>query len=267
MSWLKTYPTLIKAYWARALQYRAQILVWVLSSSLPLVMMMVWLTIAEQQADGTVNGFGRADFIRYFLAITFMRRMTGVWFIWDLDRDIRLGALSAHLLRPLNPLHHYFVRTVIAIRPVQFLIIAPPVALAVWLTGVQYDWGIGTVLLMFAAAFCASLVEFFAQAVIGMLAFWMTQATSVAEGWFFIRSLFSGWIIPLAMFPEVMQGHFTYLPFRYMLSFPVEIIMGGATTADIALGFAVQWVWILLFFALYRLLWRNGLKQYSAVGA
>lgn len=264
---LKVYPTLIKAYWARALQYRAQIIVWVLSSSLPLIMMMVWLSIAAQQADGTVNGFGRDDFIRYFLAVTFMRRMTGVWFIWDLDRDIRLGALSAQLLRPLDPLHHYFVRSVIAIRPVQFSIIAPPVLLAIWLTGVSYDWSVGTVLLMFAAAFFASLIEFFAQAAIGMLAFWITQATSVAEAWFFIRALFSGWVIPLAMFPAQMEAVLSYFPFRYMLSFPVEIIMGRLGTAEIGRGLAIQWAWIMGFYLLYRWLWHRGLKQYSAVGA
>lgn len=267
LRWLKTYPTLIKAYWARALQYRAQIFIWVLSSTLPLIMMMVWITIAQQNADGMVNGFSQLDFISYYLAVTFMRRMTGVWIIWDLDRDIRLGMLSPQLLRPIDPMHHYFVRSVIAIRPVQFMIIAPPVFLAMWLFGAQYDLRPLNILLMLLAAFSASLIEFFAQALIGMLAFWITQVISIVNAWFLLRALFSGWIIPIAMFPATIVTALMYLPFRYMLSFPVEIFLGNLTAAEIGLGFAIQWGWILILFVGYRLLWRTGLKHYSAVGA
>lgn len=267
MRWLKAYPTLIKAYWARALQYRAQIFIWILSSTLPLIMMMVWLTIAQQNADGTVNGFSRLDFISYYLAVTFMRRMTGVWIIWDLDRDIRLGMLSPQLLRPIDPLHHYFTRAVLAVRPVQFMIIAPPVFLAMWLFGAQYDLRPFSILLMLLAAFSASLIEFLAQALIGMFAFWITQVVAIVEGWFLVRALFSGWVIPLAMFPAGVTAVLVYLPFRYMLSFPIEIFMGSLTAAEIGLGFTVQWSWVLALFVGYRLLWRRGLRHYSAVGA
>lgn len=265
--WLKSYPTLIKAYWARAIQYRAQIVIWALSTTLPLIMMVVWITIAQQNADGTVNGFSRLDFISYFLAVTFMRRMTGVWIIWDLDRQIRLGELSSKLLQPIDPMHHHFVRSVIAIRPLQFIIIAPPVFVAMWYFGAQYDLRPQAILLMIVAAFSASLIEFFAQAVFGMLAFWITQVTAMIEGWFFMRSFFSGWIIPLAMFPAAVNDILFYLPFRYMLSFPIEIFLGDLTMSEIGVAFAVQWSWILLLFVSYRLLWRRGLKHYSAVGA
>jgi ABC-2 type transport system permease protein len=46
LRWLRAYPTLLRVYWARSLEYRGQMLVYILSGILPLIMMMVWLTIA-----------------------------------------------------------------------------------------------------------------------------------------------------------------------------------------------------------------------------
>src|SRR5512141_194996 len=110
MNWLKTYPTLLKAYYARAIEYRGQIIIWILSSILPLIMMMVWLTVSAEQG-GSIGGYDAVGFISYYLMVVLFRRLTGVWIIWDMDHDIREGALSAQLLKPLNPMHHHFTRS------------------------------------------------------------------------------------------------------------------------------------------------------------
>ena len=263
MTWLKAYPALLKAYWARALEYRSQILIYILSSVLPLVMMLVWLTIAEQ---GPITGYDSTAFISYFLMVTLMRRMTGAWIIWEMDNDIRKGTLSPQLLKPINPIHHLFAR-VLASKPVQIILVGPPVAIAAILLGARYDLSIGSLLLTTLAACGGLLIEFFAQAIIGTTAFWITQANSLAEAWFLVRALFSGWIIPIDLFPPVITNVLTYLPFRYALSFPVEIILGRRSLAEIGIGLAIQFAWVTAFYLAYRALWQRGLKRYGAVGA
>jgi len=263
MTWLKAYPALLKAYWARALEYRGQIIIWILSSILPLIMMMVWLTISDQ---GPVAGYDSTGFISYFLMVTFMRRLTGAWIIWDMDHDIRKGMLSPQLLKPIHPIHHLFAR-VLASKPLQVILVGPPVAIAAILLGARYDLSIGSLLLTALAAFGALLLEFFAQAIIGTTAFWIAQANSLAEAWFLIRALFSGWIIPIDLFPPAMTHALTFLPFRYALSFPIEIVLGRLSLAQIGLGLAIEFAWVTVFFVGYRMLWKRGLKHYGAVGA
>lgn len=265
MRWLKTYPALLRAYWARAIEYRARLIIWILASILPLVMLMVWLTVADQQG-GQVAGYTKTGFISYFLAVIFMRRMTGVWIIWDLDRDIRQGLLSPQLLRPLDPAHHLFTM-ILAIRLFQPFLIGPPIALASYLLGAQYDLSLPAIGLMLAAIFGSLLIEFFAQMLIGATAFWITQAIALAEGWFLVRALFSGWIVPIDLFPPAVAEALYYLPFRYMLSLPVEILLGRLALPEIGLAFAIQYGWVLIFFIAYRLLWLRGLRRYGAVGA
>ena len=56
------------------------------------------------------------------------------------------------------------------------------------------------------------------------------------------------------------------LPFRYMVGFPVEVLMGQLTAGELVVGFAMQLGWLLVAVGLYQFVWRRGLRRYSAVG-
>jgi ABC-2 type transport system permease protein len=58
-----------------------------------------------------------------------------------------------------------------------------------------------------------------------------------------------------------------FLPFRYTMSFPVELLMGRLRLREILLGIAIQWIWVTALYALNRWVWHRGLRRYSAVGA
>lgn len=260
----KAYPTLLRAYWARALEYRGQSIIWILSSVLPLIMMTVWLSIAGE--TGEVGSYDRVGFISYYLAVTLLRRLVGVWIIWDIDRDIRQGLLSPQLLRPIDPVHMHFSR-ILALRPLQLLLVGPPVVVAALLFGAQYDLRPFSLLLVLVAIFGAMCIEFFVQMAVGALGFWITQAVAVAEIWFYARALLSGWIIPIDLFPEAIVNWLRYLPFRYVLSFPIEMLLGLLSLPEIGVGLLLQYGWLAAIFGLYWLLWQRGLRQYGAVGA
>jgi ABC-2 type transport system permease protein len=268
MTWLKAYPTLLRVYYARSIEYRGQLLIWILSSVLPLVMMFVWVALAESQ--GSINGYGSADFISYYLMVTLFRRLTGAWIFWDVDSDIRTGTMSPQLLKPLHPLHHSLAK-VLSSKPIQIAIVLPPIVLASLLLSsryaLHYDLRLFNLVWVALATWGALLLEFFAQAIIGSLAFWISHAVALADVWFWVRSFLSGWIIPLAMFPPGLQLALVFLPFRYCLAFPIEIILGALTPDQIAIGFVMQYAWVLIFFGLFQFVWRRGVKSYGAVGA
>lgn len=266
MRLLKTYAALLRAYFALTLTYRAMLFIWILSGVLPLIMMAVWIVVAQQDPAGEVGGFSRLDFISYYLAVVVVRRLTGAWIIWDLDEDIRMGTLATHLLRPLDPFHRYFAMP-FSEKPLEFFLVFPPVAIAAALLGAQYDLAITNLVWVGLAIFGGICIELMVQLTIGMLAFWITQMLSIVNVWFYVRAFLSGWLVPLALFPDGLREALVYLPFRYMLSFPVEMLLGQLPPADILLGFAMQWLWVALFFVTYRLLWRKGIRHFSAVGA
>ena len=79
--------------------------------------------------------------------------------------------------------------------------------------------------------------------------------------------ILGGALVPLDLFPAPVQQVLAFLPFAYILNFPVQILLGNLAAPALLQGFAAQILWILLFVGFKQLLWRKGLKQYAAVGA
>jgi ABC-2 type transport system permease protein len=77
----------------------------------------------------------------------------------------------------------------------------------------------------------------------------------------------SGQIAPLSLFPWPIQALATLLPFRWLIGFPVELLLGRLTPVEALTGLGAQVVWLVISLALVRVVWRAGVRIYSAVGA
>jgi ABC-2 type transport system permease protein len=113
----------------------------------------------------------------------------------------------------------------------------------------------------------AWLIAFLADYAVGILAFWTSQATAFTQILWGLRVVFSGILAPIQMFPPFIQAALNWLPFRYMLAFSNEILLGQTQGEQLVFGLLVQWAWVLFFFALTRVMWKLGVRSYSAVGA
>ena len=51
-----------------------------------------------------------------------------------------------------------------------------------------------------------------------------------------------------------------------MVGFPVEVLTGQVQGAELLTGFAFQVGWLAVAALAFRLMWRNGLRHYSAIG-
>ena len=88
---MKKFLAEFRASWNLIIEYRVMVLIWMLTIVLPLIMLAVWLSIAEK---GAVQGYDRSTFISYYLAALVVRNITGMWFIWEMDAAyILTGAL------------------------------------------------------------------------------------------------------------------------------------------------------------------------------
>ena len=90
-------------YYAYIMEYRAELFLWALSGSLPLILMGVWY----QAAQGGQFGLTPVDFTRYFLAVFVIRQFTVVWVIWEFEKEVIEGRLSPRLLQPIDPVWHH----------------------------------------------------------------------------------------------------------------------------------------------------------------
>jgi ABC-2 type transport system permease protein len=261
---MSKFLALQRAAWLDALVYRAELAIWILAGALPLVMLGAWLPLAEA---GLIGSYTQGEFVAYYLGALTVRQFTGVWIIWDMEREVRMGELSPHLLRPVHPLLRYLAMA-LADKPLRALVALPLFAgtmlLAPWARPPFVPLNALALPLAIALAFA---LYFTMQSCIGLLSFWITQVIAIQELWFGIYSLASGFLIPIDLFPEPVAAVLHYLPFRGLLAFPLELLLGRLGPAQVAEGLALQAAWAAFFFALLLLLWRRGLRQYGADGA
>jgi ABC-2 type transport system permease protein len=79
--------------------------------------------------------------------------------------------------------------------------------------------------------------------------------------------LFSGQFVPLQLMPQVIQNIARFLPFQLFKYYPIQLILGRLSPAEIIQGYLMGIFWLAVALLLFRWVWRNGLKKFSAVGA
>lgn len=102
--------------------------------------------------------------------------------------------------------------------------------------------------------------------IVGSIAFWTIDYSGVENIQNIIFLLFSGVFVPLHLLPDLLRGFALHQPIAYMLYYPVVAAQGEFNIPDLWRLLGMQWVWILGALLLFRLLWRRGLKTFTAVG-
>ena len=246
--------------------YRAQIFIWILSGTLSLVMMLIWIGQAGQAPGGRVGGYSGPDFATYFLSIWLAGQMMVVWVSWDLDMHIRQGTLSPRLLRPLDPLWLHLSEHV-GERLVRLPLMLVLMVLFAFLTHARFstrplDYLLFTLLVLTGFAF-----RFLWEYSTGLLAFWMDSSTSFSDLNWLLYSALGGLFAPLSFYPPTVQAIAPLTPFPYMLGLPAELLSGRADTRTALTGLLILLGWTLLFGVVRLWMWRFGLRKYGAVGA
>jgi ABC-2 type transport system permease protein len=253
--------TLLQVYYAYMLEYRSELILWILSGLLPIILMGVWIKASQ----GGNFSFAPLEFARYFFAVFLVRQLTVVWVIFDFEREVVEGKLSPRLLQPIDPVFHHFFGHVAercARIPFIFLIIGFFFLLypqAFWLPTLP------NVLLFILAVILGFMLRFLIQYTLAMFAFWTERATALENFLFLIFLFLSGMIAPLEVFPEAVRNFALCTPFPYIINFPASILVG--LPVDLTRGFLSIIGWFMIFLGANRLLWRAGLKRYSGMGA
>lgn len=264
MRWLRAYPTLLRVSFAGALAYRAEMLVWMLTTTMPLVSLALWSTVAE---SGPLGGLSADDFVAYFLATLIVRQLTGSWLIWELNMDIRSGALSQRLLKPIHPLVIYSADGIAAL-PLRAVFVAPVAVIMLAVSGEGHITRDPAALAVFAASLAGAwLINFFIMALIGTLAFVIESSTAVFDVYLALFMVLSGYLVPLSLFPPWLRALSDALPFRYTLAFPVETLTGLIDRSRALRDLGVQWAYVFIILAAALAAWRRGLRRFSAFGS
>lgn len=248
---------------AQMVEFRSEIVLWILASSFPFIMMAVWVKAGESEA----YVFSAAAFAQYFIAVFMVRQMTIVWVIHEFEFQVNEGKLSPLLLQPIDPVWRHVARHVMErITRSPFLLVIL-VTFFVLYEDARWSPGIDQILLGTAATMLAFALRFVMQYTFALLAFWTERATSVENLWFLLYVAMSGMLGPLDLFPDYAKQIAIYSPFPYLIYYPASMLLGRPIDIGIGMAFVIPVIWLVGFLVLNRVVWRIALRRYSAMGA
>jgi ABC-2 type transport system permease protein len=246
-------------------QYRVATYFWLVGMiAEPVVYLVVWTTIAEQQG-GAVQGITTGEFAAYYIVWTLVRNMNIVFTPYGWEWRIREGQLSAALLRPLHPLHDD-IAAFAGWKPVVILLWLP-IAAALWLA---FDPVLAPtlveVVVFFLAIWGAYLIRTMFMSILGMITFWTTRVSAIFELALAVELLLSGRLVPLKLMPDWAEDLAAVLPFQWSFYFPIQALIGDYSNGELIRGLGMQVLWIVVLTGLTLFVWRFAVRRYSAVG-
>ena len=222
-----------------------------------------WTAIYEGHPTGIIGGYDLDGMINYHVwALVVALLGQGGHLGTDLAQEIRLGKISSYLIYPFN-FWEFHTAAFLALEAVQVGIALTTLAILAMFQVIDLP---SVALLCTGLAYCVlvGLFWFSLQFLTGIFAFWLEETWVLRVLIQLIASFLSGAILPLEFFPSWTLSLLELTPFPFMIYYPVQIFIGGEvpwTKAFLVLSF-----WSSLSVVANVLVWRQGVRNYTAAG-
>ena len=214
-----------------------------------------------------LGGWTYPEIIQYVAGLVVVRKLIFHSRALDLATEIFEGRVTKYLVMPFR----FFVLH--QGRFLQFTLMQVVVAGLVWLIGYAVapdHWLVpvsaaatlqaGTLVLM--GSYCCFLIFFTLNA----MAFWLDVVWSLLVMAWFVIGFTGGALVPVSQMPAAFYGVLSFGFPYWMITAPIELLMGRLGTEDFLFGAALVAVQLVALEVLRRWVWRRGLARYVGAG-
>jgi ABC-2 type transport system permease protein len=228
--------------------------------------MRAYVLLALFEGRQSIGGYDASATLTYTWLTQALIMTIYIWGWQDLALRIRSGDIAGDLVRPVHPLraalafdlgravYHALFRGLppLLIGALAFRLVAPPGIL---------EW------MAFAVSVVLAVVVSYAFRVIyNVAAFWTTDHRGPLLLGAIAANIFSGFIIPVAFFPDWLAAIAHATPFPSMVQLPIDIFVGRAVGADAIGVLLVQLAWAMGLMAAAVLLFERGVRRLVVQG-
>ncbi|MFI5697302.1 ABC-2 family transporter protein [Kribbella sp. NPDC051586] len=196
---------------------------------------------------------------RYYVAVILVTLMTESFEQHTFSERIYDGTLSHELLRP-QPVVIGVIGMNLAIRAWLTLLGAPIVLLTGVGLRVGFEWS--AVLRSVPYLLFAAVLVFLWTFLLALTAFWTDRVHAVVGFGSQLMFLFGGTAAPIGLLPDTWRRVAEVLPFYGMNGLPAEIAAGSGSGSLV-----YQLIWVVVLVAVVTVVWRIGVRRYTAVGS
>jgi ABC-2 type transport system permease protein len=261
--------TVLKLTWIERLVYRVNFFLEILSGILSsLIVIFLWLAIYRSGGREIIGGYSIEEMVTYLLGAGLINS-----FILttaenpETSQSIQDGTLSNLLIQPISPYSIWYIRDLGT--KAFFLSLGFAGYLVVFLFFREYlvlpsnleHFGFFTVSLVLAG-----LLQFLLFEALSLLSFWVENTYGIRFTMRIIMEVVGGAIIPLSIFPQVLQKVFFCLPYPFLIYLPMKIYLGKILTGEMSVEFMKELCWIIGLALLNLVIWKRGIRQYVSMG-
>jgi ABC-2 type transport system permease protein len=238
---------------------------------LPIVTLIyLWGAIYRAGSDdprGSMNGYSYPDMVAYYLIVMVGRAFSSMpGLASGIARDVRDGTIKKYLTQPVDMLGYLFWARV-AHKLVYYAVAIGPFALIFWMCR-EYlpGWPDTFTTVAFVASLALGfLFGFLLEALLGLVAFWFLEVSSLLFIYMMLNYFLSGHMIPLDWLGE-FGVWVQYLPFKYLAYFPAAIMLEKFDHAELVREITIEVTWVVCLLIANRVAFARGVRRYGAFG-
>ena len=265
---MRKYCGIFRTALANQLEYRVNFISSFLFSLVPFgVNTLLWIAAARGN-DGMP--LGTEGIVTYYFTTLIVSNITSTTSIFRISDDIRLGNLSQYLLKPYN-YALYQLMTDVPQRAVFVVMNAVPLAAIYALLRryiLPHPSGISVSRAAIFAAFLlvGYLINFLVDFSISLYSFYFSRVSSLYTSIRVLRNISAGIVFPLMLLPDAPFTFLIRLPFAYTNYIPTTFLMGMLSERAALSCLSKAAGWALFLAAGCAVLWKKGMRRYSAYG-
>lgn len=263
---MKKYLLIIENTFSEILTYRFNFAMWRFRNVLQMVALyFLWQAVIPQ--GKVFLGYTQSLILTYIIGTQILNAMVLSSRGHEIAENIVNGDLSTFLIRPLTYFGYWFSRD-IGDKAMNILFSLAETAILIYVLkpSLFIQTNILLLILFLIAIFLAILLNFIIGSLLSLVGFWTDDVWAPRFLFFMLISFFAGGIFPLDIFPKGVASFFQFLPFSYLVFFPMKVYLGQLSLVQIFNSIGVAILWIVIGSIFLRFVWKKGLKVYSAYG-
>ncbi len=214
----------------------------------------IWKAIYAHSAS--IEGFDFAHMLTY-IGVGWIIRS---FYFNNIDQDLAYqvieGRLAMDLIKPVN-IQLMYVSRAAGESVFRLALLTIPTALILFLVyPLRRPASVGHAGAFLVSVSLSFLIVAAINFAVGTFALRLQSILGLMRAKFFLLELFSGLLLPISFFPQVVQKIMGVMPFESISYVPMLIYLGKLNGAGLARAIALQVVWVAVLFAIGGRLWR-----------
>lgn len=263
---MRKYLDVLKSAIKKETAYKFEFSIFIIATIVGMsVFYFVWTSIYSYNHVDVLGGLTLQQMITY--VIISMAITPFIWHMTDrmIDYDITKGGITSMLTHPLRIQPYIFFRDS-GHNIMAFLIqTIPSIILAFIIFKISIP-NIFNLIAFFISAFMGLLISFSISFLVWLSAFWTEKSDGIRRFKEAIIGLFSGFLIPIYLFPAWIQPLLFLLPFQAIFNTPLSIFIEKVSGVQIIFALLVQVFWAAVLLLTGHIIWKKARIKYSAHG-